>query len=68
MKRKHYIGKILIKTIVTIIIIAALLFGFIEWRVSPVVRNVAAVQGKSYAISAINRAIRYQVGTEKVIR
>ena len=56
MKRKHYICKILIKTIVTIIIIAALLFGFIEWRVSPVVRSVAAVQGKSYAISAINRA------------
>lgn len=56
MRKKHKNIKILTKAIAAVIIAVILLCCFIEWRVTPVVRSVAAVQGKSYAIEAINKA------------
>ncbi len=57
MRRKwqNFSVRILGWGIVLLIFIAAA-FCFVEWRIAPVVQSVAAVQGKAFAVEAINQA------------
>ena len=56
MKRGKIRSAVIIKIMLLIAVITALVWGFLEWRVTPVVQSVSSIQGKSFAISAINQA------------
>ena len=56
MRKTHNKRVVLIRVIIFLIVSVLLIWGFLEWRVTPVIRSMAAVQGKSFAVSAINKA------------
>lgn len=53
-KKRSHTG--LIKLFLIICILTAVFIAFVHWRVRPVISSVAAVQAKSFAVSAVNKA------------